>query len=451
MANEKHLRILRQGVEAWNRWRKEYPYPILPVQPDLSGAGLASANLSDADLSGTKLIGADLSETNLIGADLFHAYLNRANLHMASLRAARLLHADLSEANLSEADLSGADLDSANLCNADLYRADLRMANLIEADLNGANLERAAVGKTTFANIDFSVIKGLEHVLHMLPCTIGIDAIYRSKGKIPEVFLRGCGVPDTMIAYIASLVGQPIQYYSCFISYSSKDQECAERLHADLQNKGVRCWFAPEDMKTGDKILDRIDREIRVYDKLLLIFSEHSIGSDWVETEVHAALEKERQSKRTVLFPIRLDDAVMETSQAWAAKVRRERHITDFCGWKNHDTYQKQFARLLRDLQAVDAQEAVAAEPVPSAKPKGKPTETYRVKLRQNIVAFFNDSELRDLCFDMNVDYESLKGENKADKARELVAFCERRQSMPDLVARCQELRPKVEWEGEYE
>jgi hypothetical protein len=99
----------------------------------------------------------------------------------------------------------------------------------------------------------------------------------------------------------------------------------------------------------------------------------------------------------------------------------------------------------------VDAQEAIAVEPVPSPKPKRKPTGTYRVKLRRNLVAAFNDSELRDLCFDMNVDYESLSGENKADKARELIAFCERRQSVPDLVARCWELRPKVEWEGEYE
>jgi hypothetical protein len=276
----------------------------------------------------------------------------------------------------------------------------------------------------------------LETVKHLGPSTIGIDTLYKSKGKIPEVFLRGCGVPDTMIAYAASLVGQPIQYYSCFISYSSRDQECAERLHADLQSKGVRCWFAPEDMKTGDKILDRIDQEIRIFDKLLIIFSAHSIESDWVEIEVQVALEKERRAKHTVLFPIRLDDAVMDTSKAWAAKVRRERHITDFRGWKNHDTYQKQFARLLRDLQAVDAQEVIAAEPAPSPKPKSKPTEIYRVTLWQNLVAYFNDSELRDLCFDMNVDYESLNGENKADKARELIAFCERRQSVPDLVAR---------------
>ena len=67
-------------------------------------------------------------------------------------------------------------------------------------------------------------------------------------------------------------------YYSCFISYSSQDVGFAERLHADLQAKGVRCWFAPEDMRIGDKIRDqRIDDEIRQHDKLLLVLSGDSV------------------------------------------------------------------------------------------------------------------------------------------------------------------------------
>jgi hypothetical protein len=45
----------------------------------------------------------------------------------------------------------------------------------------------------------------------------------------------------------------------------------------------------------------------------MLVLSEQSIASDWVEGEVEAALERERRDKRTVLFPIRLDDIVMET------------------------------------------------------------------------------------------------------------------------------------------
>ena len=106
-----------------------------------------------------------------------------------------------------------------------------------------------------------------------------------------------------------SLTGRAIEYYSCFISYSTNDQDFSERLYADLQNQGVRCWFAPEDIKIGDKILDRIDQSIRLRDKLLLILSDNSIESEWVEDEVNIALEEERKRKKTVLFPIRLDSS----------------------------------------------------------------------------------------------------------------------------------------------
>ena len=139
--------------------------------------------------------------------------------------------------------------------------------------------------------------------------------------------------------------------YSCFISYSSKDEAFAKRLHADLQDKGVRCWFAPEDMRIGDKIRTRIDEVIRVHDKLLLILSQNSVTSAWVEKEVETAFDKENERKKPVLFPIRLDAAVMESKTGWAADIRRSRHIGDFCNWKDHNHYQKGLERLLRDLK----------------------------------------------------------------------------------------------------
>lgn len=77
----------------------------------------------------------------------------------------------------------------------------------------------------------------------------------------------------------------------------------------------------------------------RSYDKLLLVLSEDSIRSPWVENEVEAASERERQQNKPVLFPIRLDDAVMDSSHAWAATIPRERHIGDFCDWKNADAF----------------------------------------------------------------------------------------------------------------
>jgi TIR domain len=223
--------------------------------------------------------------------------------------------------------------------------------DLSHADLSGANLSYARVRSIQFINIDVRTVRGLETVEHTGPSSIGIETIYRSQGAIPEVFLRKAGVPEDFLTYMRSLMNHPIEYYTCFISYTSRDQDFAERLYADLQNKGVRCWFAPENMRTGDRIRQRIDKSIRLYDKLLLVLSEHSITSSWVEFEVEAALAKENSRNSLVLFPIRLDNSVMESQTSWAAHIRRMRHITDFSRWKQHPHYQKALFRLLRDLQ----------------------------------------------------------------------------------------------------
>ena len=363
MANPKHLKILRQGVEAWNEWRQANPrIKSRPSRINLSGAHLARAdladvNLSDANLSGANLISAHLSGANLKGAMVSHARMNGAQLQRANLQRVALWGADLRMASLIAADLSWADLSGSDMTYSDLAGAGLQWSNLSGvnfnlAELSGANLAFARTRNTVFSHNDMSRTKGLESVVHAGPSSIGIDTIYLSGGNIPEPFLRGAGVPEDFITYMKSLVGKAIEFYSCFISYSSKDDDFARRLHADLQQKGVRCWFAPEDLKNGDKFRMRIDESIRIYDKVIVILSENSIRSAWVEEEVEAALEKERKQDKLVLFPIRLDDAVMETAQAWASSLRRARHIGDFRAWKVHDQYQKSFDRLLRDLKA---------------------------------------------------------------------------------------------------
>ena len=66
---------------------------------------------------------------------------------------------------------------------------------------------------------------------------------------------------------------------------------------------------------------------------------------------METAFERENKEKKTILFPIRLDNMVIETDIAWAADVRRTRHIGDFQEWRDHDSYQESFERLLRDLR----------------------------------------------------------------------------------------------------
>jgi TIR domain/Pentapeptide repeats (8 copies) len=270
MANDEHVAMLKKGVKVWNKWRDENQ----SIQPDLRGANLAEANLAEANLRGANLAGAGLTKANLTRADLsgtslFEANLTRANLTRASLTRADLLGAILSGANLSE--------------------VLLQAANLNGADLSGADLSGACLFLTVFA--DTALIKAkLDHCDHVGPSSVDFQTLEKS-GPLPVAFLRGVGLPDRVMDY------------SCFIGYFSKDQAFAERLHADLQNKSVRCWFAPHDMRIGAKIIDAIDEAIRLRDKVLLILSEGAIASDWVEGEVTRALDEERTRKQVVLFP----------------------------------------------------------------------------------------------------------------------------------------------------
>jgi hypothetical protein len=299
MANPKHLTVLGKGFETWNNWRRDNR----AVVPDFR----------DEDFRASVLRFSNLSGANLVGVDFGHA-----DLHYADLSRANLAWADLTDANLTCTDFGGA-----------------------------------IIGWTTFGAVDLSVAKGLANVIHQGPSTIGVDTLYLSgPGGIPESFLRGAGIPQDFLDNLPpSLLGSPIQFYSCFISYSSNDDEFARRLHADLQAANVRIWFAPEDLRIGDRTRRVIHDTIRLYDKLLVVLTENSVGSDWVEEEVETALQKERRDKSTVLFPIRLDDAVMTTTKSWPETIR-DRNIGDFRDWKNHDSYKKALDRLLRDLKA---------------------------------------------------------------------------------------------------
>ncbi|MBD2090286.1 pentapeptide repeat-containing protein [Microcoleus sp. FACHB-1515] len=136
MADEEHLRILGEGVDRWNQWRKDKSI----LQPnlysaDLSGANLRKANLRRADLKNANLRSADLSDADLSDANLSRAILSGVNLSNAILRSTNLSHADLNNANLNNANLRNAGLNSANLNNANLSNAYLIGANLSHAIL----------------------------------------------------------------------------------------------------------------------------------------------------------------------------------------------------------------------------------------------------------------------------------------------------------------------------
>lgn len=383
MGNEDHLAVLNDGIEAWNRWRDRSP----EIQPDLSDADLSLRNLDQVNfrraiLSGAHLHGASLRAAMLAEADLTYACACGVDMTEACLNEARLTRADFHFADFRLTDESpstleglqdlplnakfkelglrrsiflathqwssmrGSIFERADLSNTRLGGTNLTDANLREAKLHNANLVR-----TSLVDVDLSGAYGLETCTHQGPSYISFETLANS-GELPLGFLRGCGLPDNAIDYIPSLLKQPLQFYTCFISYSSEDQEFADRLYSDLQNAGVRCWFAPHDLPIGAKTWDGIDEAIRTRDKVLLILSEGAISSDWVEDEVTTAFAEERRRDQLVLFPVRLDNAVMDSTESWARKLRDNRNIGDFTKWKEHDAYKVTLDRVLRDLKA---------------------------------------------------------------------------------------------------
>lgn len=74
------------------------------------------------------------------------------------------------------------------------------------------------------------------------------------------------------------------------------------------------------------------------------------------------------------------------------------------------------------------------------------PKRKHLTRLREILDTHFSDGELRTICFDLDVEYNNLPGEGKADKARELIAYLERHGQIGELVETGRQLRPDVRW-----
>lgn len=328
MANPEHLARLADGVSAWNAWRRV----ARSERVDLSNAVLhetrtywESRELVQFDLEGINLKGANLDRSVIRGGNL-----RRADLSGATLRYAILRRADLTGANLRAAQLNGANFTLANL--------------------RDANLTDAVFWETVLARSNLQAAIGLAIAKHGGPSVIDHRTIQKS-GGLPREFLRGLGLPDHLIQYYQR--HETVNRFAdCFISYSSKDNAFAERLYEDLQSHGVRCWFAPRDLPVGAKTRQALTDAIRSNERLIVVLSEHSIDSQWVENEVETAFEEERTRQAVVLLPVRIDDRVMTSSTAWASDIRATRNIGNFVCWETDASlYRREINRLLTALK----------------------------------------------------------------------------------------------------
>jgi hypothetical protein len=210
----------------------------------------------------------------------------------------------------------------------------------------------------------------LETASHIFPSSIGIDTIYNSEGNIPEVFLRGCGLCDWQIENVKLYrpelsneeitdilyrihdlrAHQAIQINPLFVSYNHADTPLVDKMEKYLNEKGIRFWRDIHHSTSG-RLERQIDRAIRLNPTLLLILSEHSVESDWVQHEARLARKLELETKHDVLCPVALDDSWKNCH--WPERLREqimEYNILDFSDRKDEGNFRLMFNRLIEGL-----------------------------------------------------------------------------------------------------
>jgi hypothetical protein len=341
MANVEHLEILERGVKAWDEWRGQN----FKVEPDLSSATFAEYDLENVNFA----------RANLSNVDLTEAYLSGASLTGANLRGAKMIGTRLDGADITEADLTGAHLGGALLFGADLSNAILDYTTFTLTD----------IGWTLFGDNDLSKVRDIEDAMHWGPSIIGVNTLIRSNGELSEGFLRAAGVPEEIVTFAQSISAKPIEFYSCFISYSHKDKSFARRLHDQLQRRGIRCWLDEHQLLPGHDIYEEVYRGIRMWDKVLLCCSKHSLSSWWVDNEIQVAFDKEQQlmkdrgKKTCALVPLNLDGYLF-TDQWKSGKATqiKSRLAADFKGWEtNSQRFDRELERLVKALRTDEARE----------------------------------------------------------------------------------------------
>jgi hypothetical protein len=211
-------------------------------------------------------------------------------------------------------------------------------------------------GWNSLSNIDLSTVRGLDRVVHFGPSSVGIDTIYKSKGAIPDLFLAGAGTPDAFIFLNERLTKHQMQLFTCFIRYERENQEFAEHLYTHLQQNGIRCWLAPEDVRGGINAWGIIYRSTMMTSSLVLILSEESIYSGWFQEEVSMALKMERIYGKRILFPICLNIGAMEKEEIWASELQ-SRQLSDFSEWKEKDRFESELTKLANELKGIEKTE----------------------------------------------------------------------------------------------
>lgn len=127
--------------------------------------------------------------------------------------------------------------------------------------------------------------------------------------------------------------------HDVFISYSSLNSKAAQAICHELENHSIRCWMAPRDIPAGAKYASVIMQAIRSAKAVVLVFSESSVRSPWVESEINIAFSSEKP-----IFSYKIDNTDPRDYGEFYMRLNTSHWIDAY------PDYKRRFAKLISDV-----------------------------------------------------------------------------------------------------
>ena len=229
--------------------------------------------------------------------------------------------------------------------------------------------------------------------------------------------------------------------WDVFISHASEDKDFVRELAHALKNRGLTVWFDEMTLKLGDRLGESIDRGLAESHFGIVVFSPAFFQKPWPRYELEGLVNREMAHGKTIL-PIWHQVSLSEVARFSPSLANKMAVSTD----RGIEYVVSQIMEVVAPESGSSAPSLTtkSSEPYTRSAAKGGYTHIDQVHLRNMLVSYFNLSELQDLCFDLGIYYENLPGQTISDKARELIAFMNRRGELPKLVTAVKSLRRHV-------
>lgn len=387
MANNEHLEVFCAGNDELRKWLSQND----PKEFDLSGADLSAfritgqrfrkLNLSKAKLSGLHLEFCTIhclvmnetasNDLTLVAGLVQSAILTDSRHHGGLWGDLHILNPSADRAKFTRSKMHNLTVREGSFRQADFVECSLYGTLFDGTNLDGANFAQSKLSGTSFTGACSLVgTRGLDATRSIAPSSISTDTLAKSVGSLPDHFLAGIGLSDWEIEFnklhasdlnsravedIAYKVAQlrtqsPIQLESLFVSYSHLDRSFVDKLCERLKTERIAFFRDSNDLVAGP-LEKQLSRAMRLNPTVVIVLSQNSVASDWVEWEANEARSIEKELGRPVLCPIALDDRWKTATWPGPLKMQMTKyHILPFNEWENAARFDEAYAKLRQGI-----------------------------------------------------------------------------------------------------